>query len=154
MHYYLRSKNLHPYLLSISCLDPAKYFCFFVLLSSLICAMSFSSRRRNYMLVPHRRDGLIEWMKNMLQHSFVLNALDSTAGDTFEHFEMLIDEHRQCQQCGDGTCASNNNRNNPHQPCSRLQQLVPTVGTFHTALPLRRAFYAYNAKYALTSRRC
>jgi hypothetical protein len=32
-----------------------------------------SSRRRNYMLVPHRRDGLIEWMKTMLMHSFVLN---------------------------------------------------------------------------------
>ena len=25
------------------------------------------------MLVPHRRDGLIEWMKGMLMHSFVLN---------------------------------------------------------------------------------
>lgn len=25
------------------------------------------------MLVPHRRDGLIEWMKTMLMHSFVLN---------------------------------------------------------------------------------
>lgn len=24
-------------------------------------AMSFSSRRRNYLLAPHRRDGLIEW---------------------------------------------------------------------------------------------
>ena len=23
--------------------------------------MSFSSRRRNYLLIPHRRDGLIEW---------------------------------------------------------------------------------------------
>jgi hypothetical protein len=23
--------------------------------------MSFSSRRRNYLLTPHRRDGLIEW---------------------------------------------------------------------------------------------
>jgi hypothetical protein len=24
--------------------------------------MSFSSRRRNYLLTPHRRDGLIEWL--------------------------------------------------------------------------------------------
>ena len=103
--------------------------------------MSFSSRRRNYMLVPHRRDGLIEWMKSMLMHSFVLNALDSTCADTFEHFEILIEEHRQYQ----------NSKTRIGQ--SRLKHLVPTVGDFHTPLPLRRAFHAYNAKYALTSRR-
>lgn len=26
-----------------------------------IARMSFSSRRRNYLLTPHRRDGLVEW---------------------------------------------------------------------------------------------
>ena len=56
--------------------------------------MSFSSRRRNYMLTSHRRDGLIEWMKSMLHHSFVLDMLTSTAPDTFSHFENLISEHR------------------------------------------------------------
>ena len=44
--------------------------------------MSFSSRRRNYLLTPHRRDGLIEWMKSMLMHSFVLDALETTGADT------------------------------------------------------------------------
>ena len=77
-------------------------------------------------------------MKDMLNHSFVLDALDTTAADTFSHFEMLIEEHR-----------SNNDTIGP----SRLQQLVPTVGTFHTSLPLRKAFVAYNKKYALTKRK-
>lgn len=43
--------------------------------------MSFSSRRRNYLLTPHRRDGLIESMKSMLMHSFVLDALETTGAD-------------------------------------------------------------------------
>lgn len=73
-------------------------------------------------------------------HSFVLDALDTTGADTFSHFEMLIEEHR-------ALTASDS-----PQP-SRLKQLVPTVGMFHTRLPLRRAFVAYNKKYALTSRK-
>jgi hypothetical protein len=28
--------------------------------------MSFSSRRRNYLLTPHRRDGLVEWKEQRL----------------------------------------------------------------------------------------
>jgi IMP and pyridine-specific 5'-nucleotidase len=101
--------------------------------------MSFSSRRRNYLLVPHRRDGLIEWMKSMLQHSFVLDALETTGADTFSHFEILINEHRRMSE-----------QNN--QQVSRLQQLVPTIGMFHTHLPLRRAFEVYNEKHKLTKR--
>lgn len=74
----------------------------------------------------------------MLNHSFVLDCLDTTAPDTFSHFEMLIEEHR-----------FHDESNGP----SRLRQLVPTVGTFHTHLPLRKAFIAYNKKYALTKRK-
>ncbi len=74
----------------------------------------------------------------MLQHSFVLDSLETTGADTFEHFETLIDEHRERQESP--------------QP-SRLQQLVPTIGTFHTPLPLRDAFEAYNEKHKLTKRK-
>lgn len=74
----------------------------------------------------------------MLQHSFVLDALGTTGADTFSHFEMLVDEHRRL---GDSP-----------QP-SRLQQLVPTIGTFHTDLPLRDAFIIYNEKHQLTKRK-
>jgi len=76
----------------------------------------------------------------MLMHSFVLDALETTGADTFSHFEMLIDEHRALSQ-------------SDSSQLSRLKQLVPTVGVFHTRLPLRRAFLAYNRKYSLTSRK-
>lgn len=85
----------------------------------------------------HRKDDLIDWMKSMLNHSFVLDALEQTAADTFSHFEMLIEDHR----------------NHTGKSPSKLKQLVPTVGTFHTNLPLRHAFIAYNKKYMLTKRR-
>eukprot|EP00980_Cylindrotheca_fusiformis_P012632 scaffold3084_cov144-Cylindrotheca_fusiformis.AAC.80 len=79
-------------------------------------------------------------MKSMLTHSFVLDALETSGGDTFSHFEVLIDEHRRLESEGG---------NRP----SRLKQLVPTVGTFHTHLPLRHAFEAYNEKHKLTKRK-
>ena len=84
----------------------------------------------------------------MLNHSFVLDALDTTAADTFSHFEMLIDEHRLHYQNETGSDSDKV----PVGP-SRLKQLVPTVGTFHTHLPLRKAFVAYNKKYSLTKRK-
>lgn len=76
----------------------------------------------------------------MLTHSFVLDALETSGGDTFSHFEMLIEEHRRLESEGSG------------RP-SRLKQLVPTVGTFHTRLPLRQAFEVYNEKHKLTKRK-
>ena len=110
--------------------------------------MSFSSRRRNYMLQPHRRDGLIEWMKHMVQHSFVLDALASTAPDTFLHFEQLVEEHRALtggpsgpQSAAVSRSSSFSNVNDAssgpgERPFmrreSRLKQIVPTVGVFHT----------------------
>lgn len=78
----------------------------------------------------------------MLSHSFVLDALPDTAGDTFSHFEMLIEEHRKMEASAD-----------PSAPPSRLKQLVPTIGSFHTNLPLREAFLFYNAKHRLTARK-
>ena len=55
--------------------------------------MAFSSRRRNYMLVRHRKDGLIEFFRKMLNHSFVLNLVEETAPQTWKHFEELVEEH-------------------------------------------------------------
>lgn len=93
-----------------------------------------SAHRRNYMLSTHRRDGLIEWMKEMLMHSFVLDAKESYHG-TMRFFEELIDEHRRM----------------PTK--SRLSQFVPTVGVFHTHLPLHHAFRIYDNKYSISQRR-
>ena len=76
----------------------------------------------------------------MLMHSFVLDALETTGADTFSHFEVLIEEHRRLEAEG---------WNRP----SRLKTLVPTIGVFHTHLPLRQAFEVYNAKHRLTKRK-
>jgi IMP and pyridine-specific 5'-nucleotidase len=96
----------------------------------------FSSSRRNYILNTHRRDGLIEWMKEMLNHSFVLDAKDSY-NDTFTFFEELIDEYRK--SIDPINC--------------RLKLFVPTVSEFHSNLPLREAFKLYDAKYSVSLRR-
>lgn len=90
-------------------------------------------------------------------HSFVLDALDTTGADTFSHFEMLIDEHRKLTNELHADMHSNSSIVNVSSSAiivpSRLKQLVPSVGTFYTRLPLRRAFEAYNAKYGITKRR-
>ena len=107
-------------------------------------------------------------MKSMLMHSFVLDALDTTAADTFSHFEMLIDEHRQMEKdildtiitpsstttlgSSSGAGGGGGGVQRLIVP-SRLKRLVPTIGTFFTRLPLRKAFMAYNAKYGITKRR-
>lgn len=104
-------------------------------------------------------------MKSMLMHSFVLDALDTTGADTFSHFEMLIDEHIAMSSqhyrlldtnsatsgSDDGIVGGGHSTLIPTP--SRLRRLVPSIGTFHTRLPLRKAFEAYNAKYGVTKRR-
>jgi IMP and pyridine-specific 5'-nucleotidase len=95
----------------------------------------FSSRRRNYMIVKHRKDGLVEFFRDMLSHSFVLNLAKETVPQTFGHFEELIEEHR----------ADNKD--------SKLRKLVPTVGTFFTPLPLREAYLEYDDHYHISQRR-
>ena len=44
------------------------------------------------MLSSHRRDAMIEWIKEMLHHSFVLNA-PKTYRDTMLHIQELCEEH-------------------------------------------------------------
>lgn len=83
-----------------------------------------------------------ERMKKMLSHSFVLDCLETTGADTFSHFELLIEEHRKYEALND-----------PNAPPSRLKTLVPTIGSFHTNLPLREAFWFYNKKHRLTNRK-
>lgn len=100
--------------------------------------MSFSSRRRNYMLVSHRRDQFIEFVKKLLQPSFVLDALPATAGNSWRHVGELLDEHRAL----DGSSET-----------SRLKEAVPTIGTFHTPLPLEAAWNQFDERFRVSARR-
>mgnify|MGYP000390611555 CR=1 FL=1 len=86
----------------------------------------------------------------MLSHSFVLDCLEATAADTFSHFEVLIEEHRKSEAAALKAAAQHNL---PSPIPSRLKQLVPTIGSFHTNLPLREAFLFYNTKHRLTNRK-
>jgi len=103
-------------------------------------AASSSSRRRNYLLHPHRTDGLIGFIKDMLHHSFVLDTMASTTDATWCHIEELIEEHRA-------------NAGN-EMKASRLSEIVPTMSRCFTPLPLRDAWTMYDAKYKVSSRRC
>ena len=67
-------------------------------------------------------------MKEMLTHSFVLDALDSTGADTFSHFEMLIEEHRTMTMLKSPSSFDTNGNGILTQKPSRLRVLVPTVG--------------------------
>jgi IMP and pyridine-specific 5'-nucleotidase len=92
----------------------------------------------------------------MLQHSFVLDALETTAVDTFRHFEILIEEHRALekkQKDERGNLSLSSSMIPSSHQMSRLRQLVPTIGSFHTSLPLAEAFEIYNEKHRLTKRK-
>lgn len=92
---------------------------------------------RNFMLPDQFKDAMINWLKEMLHHSFVLGNSKESYLDTLSYFEELVEEYRL--------------GNNPET--SRLKRYVPTVGLFHTALPMRAAFELYDRKYAVSSRR-
>ena len=91
-------------------------------------ASASSSRRRNYLLHPHRTDGLIGFIKDMLHHSFVLDTMASSTDATWRHIEELVEEHRGIVAALD---AGKQTR------ASRLSESVPTVSRFFTPLPLR-----------------
>lgn len=93
----------------------------------------FMSKTRNIIPKAINKDQLIEWMIEMLNHSFVIDE-KHTYSDTFAYFEDLIREYRQDSKG------------------SRLIRYVPSVGKFHTPLPLFQAFKKYDAKYAVTQR--
>ena len=108
-------------------------------------ASATSSRRRNYLLHPHRTDGLIAFIKSLLNHSFVLDSMSVTTDATWRHIEELVEEHRSVAALSD---AGKQTR------ASRLSESVPTVSRFFTPLPLREAWAVYDAKYKVSSRRC
>ncbi|KAJ1432313.1 IMP-specific 5-nucleotidase [Ochromonadaceae sp. CCMP2298] len=101
------------------------------------------SFRRNCHQASNRKDGLMEWMKQMLYHSFVLDARDSYQG-TMKFFEELVDEHMRITA---------ENKVSESSIKSRLEVHVPSVGIFYTPLPMSAAFQVYDTKYFISKRR-
>ncbi|GAB5585968.1 IMP 5'-nucleotidase [Umbelopsis nana] len=117
-----------------------------------------STYRINYQLRSHKRDALIEFIKLTLQTSFVLydeaepeavqNADEKGAlirskeryAELMSGIEKLINDHIEMQKLG-----------TPEH--SRLHRLVPTVSTFCTPLPLRKAFLLADAQQTISARR-
>jgi IMP and pyridine-specific 5'-nucleotidase len=84
------------------------------------------------------RDMLIKLIKSELYHGFALG-LPKTYASTMRRIEQMIDDHRKVQ---DDTTVT-----------SKLKERVPTVGKFHTSLPLEEAWGRYDQKYCVSSRR-
>ncbi|KAG7933678.1 hypothetical protein KL904_003938 [Ogataea polymorpha] len=121
-------------------------------------SLEMSSRYRvEYALKEHRRDGLIEWIKGLLATPFVLYAVKSNGisavddlmvnseakrryAEIFHDLELLIDDNIEMTKAGT-------------PELSRLVQLVPSVGSFFTRLPLEKAFYIEDERRAISKRR-
>lgn len=88
------------------------------------------------MITSHRKDEFLDWMKELLYHSFVLGNKKDSYLETMGYIEQLVEEHRSLGGVG-----------------SRLKALVPSVSHFHTRLHLKEAFEMYDDKYAVTQRR-
>ncbi|KAI0476403.1 IMP-specific 5-nucleotidase [Xylariaceae sp. FL0804] len=115
--------------------------------------------RVEYALKTHRRDQFIEWIKGLLAVPFVLysqptgvfetNGISITQMSEEAHrryaeimrdVEGMIDDHIMHQSKA------------VHVP-SKLQLLVPTIGTFFTRLPLEAAFKLQDRRRLISSRR-
>lgn len=118
-----------------------------------------SSRYRvDYYLKEHRRDEFIEWINSLLATPFVLYAvkpnltvtavqdlmINSEAArryaEIFHDIEKLVMDHIEMTRLG-----------TPEQ--SRIAQLVPSVGSFFTPLPLEQAFYIQDQRRGISKRR-
>lgn len=111
-----------------------------------------SSRYRvEYNLKAHRKDAFIQWVKGLLAVPFVLQSVSEIETDKvygqfksiFEHIEKLIEEKIAVDiRVVDGEVEE-----------SRLDQLVPQLGTFFTPLPMVAAFEVQENKRAICKRR-
>ncbi|KAF6011459.1 hypothetical protein HII13_002468 [Brettanomyces bruxellensis] len=118
-----------------------------------------SSRYRvDYALKKHRHDEFIQFIKSLLSTPFVLYAVkpagtisdveeimvDSEArrryAEIFHDLESLVDNHIEMTNAG-------------VPELSRLHQLVPSIGTFFTPLPLEKAFYIEDERRSISKRR-
>jgi IMP and pyridine-specific 5'-nucleotidase len=88
----------------------------------------------NYQLRAHKRDNFIEFIKSLLLAPFILQKKTSDSYlEIIQFIENLVLESTQTND-------------------SRLHQLVPSIGSFFTPLPLVEAFDYINDKLSFTTR--
>ncbi|CCF57514.1 hypothetical protein KAFR_0C05230 [Kazachstania africana CBS 2517] len=127
-----------------------------------------SSRYRvEYHLKSHRKDEFIEWIKGLLATPFVLHAVSHDEEDTddlattqrikSQYAEILKDVEQLIKNKIEYDLRVENNDSNYLNKSSlgksRLNLLVPTIGTFFTELPLEKAFLWEDSVKAISSRR-
>lgn len=112
-----------------------------------------SSRYRvEYNLKAHRKDAFIEWIKGLIAVPFVLQTGTESGADKlylqyrsiFGDIERLISEKIEID---------NERISGMSLEDSRLDQLVPQIGTFFTPLPLVEAFDIQERRRAICNRR-
>ncbi|CAB4252335.1 similar to Saccharomyces cerevisiae YOR155C ISN1 Inosine 5'-monophosphate (IMP)- specific 5'-nucleotidase [Maudiozyma barnettii] len=127
-----------------------------------------SSRYRvEYHLKSHRKDEFIEWIKGLLATPFVLHAVSpveegddltttqrvkSKYADILKDIEQLIINKIEFDEHNISISGAYLNGSSPDAK-SRLNMLVPSIGTFFTELPLERAFLWEDSQRAISSRR-
>ncbi|KAK9355365.1 IMP-specific 5-nucleotidase [Lipomyces doorenjongii] len=109
-------------------------------------------------LKSHRRDGFIEWIKGLLAVPFVLHSEPAAYIKGVESWTEATNITRQ--QYSAIMCdieqliedqLDNEKKGTPY--LAKIRHLVPSIGTFFTKLPLEEAFYAQDAKRAISCRR-
>ncbi|KAI8918418.1 IMP-specific 5-nucleotidase [Powellomyces hirtus] len=124
----------------------------------------------NYHTRAHKRDAFIEFIKSLLLTPFVLHTRPSTASEEYgasgsklgdkrtanKEVEKDANVERYCEilQCVEELIADHM----AHQEqdlleLSRLSTLVPSIGRFFTALPLKEGFMRQDAKRSIAARR-
>ena len=127
-----------------------------------------SSRYRvDYQLKSHRKDEFIDWIKGLLATPFVLHAVSHDEEDTddlttsqrirSQYAEILKDvEELILNKIEFDKKKSDNDEeylNESSLGRSRLNLLVPSIGTFFTPLPLEKAFLWEDSVKAISARR-
>lgn len=139
-----------------------------IVVSIISSRITMSSRYRvEYHLKSHRKDGFVDWIKGLLAAPFVLHAVSQDLEDwttsqrvrsqyaqIFKDIEGLIDNKiefdarsQELEMIGASELEFD------LLGKSRLNQLVPTIGSFFTELPLEKAFLWEDTHGAISDRR-
>lgn len=127
-----------------------------------------SSRYRvEYHLKSHRKDGFVDWIKGLLATPFVLHAVShdlddltttqrvrSQYAEIFKDIGSLVTNKIEFDlRNGQLDEEDDNDIKYELMGKSRLNQLVPTIGSFFTELPLEKAFLWEDSQRGISERR-